>query len=419
MRKKTLIILLLSIAIIFFGILAYLSFYMPRQPAEEIKISADMDTTLLKPKPRLEFGLPADSFTISSALVRANQNLSGILMQYGINPVTIDQIVKKSRGVFDFRKIRGGNTYHVFQDLTDTIPEVNYFVYEQDHVNYVVIDLVDSVAVYRGEKEVSTVENSVSGVINTSLWNAMTDAEVSPMLAIELSEIFAWTIDFFGLQEGDTFKVIYDEMYVDSTFIGLGHIHTAYMNHMGEDFYAIPFVQDSIRSFYDMEGQSLRKAFLKAPLRFSRISSRFSHSRMHPVLKIRRPHRGVDYAAPSGTPVYAVGDGRIVAKAWDSKGGGNYVKIKHNGVYTTGYLHLQGFAKGLKTNQFVSQGELIGYVGKTGLATGPHLDFRFYKNGQAVDPLKIEAPPVEPVKAENLEEYNAIKQKWFSRLNRL
>jgi murein DD-endopeptidase MepM/ murein hydrolase activator NlpD len=181
------------------------------------------------------------------------------------------------------------------------------------------------------------------------------------------------------------------------------------MKHSGKDFFAIPFEQDSSLSFFDEEGNSLRKTFLKAPLKFSRISSRFSNSRLHPVLKIRRPHHGVDYAAPTGTPVYSVGDGKIIAKAWDKKGGGNYIKIKHNGTYTTGYLHLNGFAKGIKVGDFVKQGDLIGYVGKTGLATGPHLDFRFYRNGKPVDPLKVDAPPVEPISEENKTIFDSIK----------
>jgi murein DD-endopeptidase MepM/ murein hydrolase activator NlpD len=221
----------------------------------------------------------------------------------------------------------------------------------------------------------------------------MMSKKYNPVLANELSEIYAWSIDFFGLQPADSFSVIYDELYVDSVSIGLGRIHAAYFRSSGTDFYAIPFVQDSVESYYDLEGNSLRKAFLKAPLRFSRISSRYSHSRVHPVLKIRRPHHGVDYAAPTGTPVQAIGDGKIIeAKRGYNNGGGNYIKIRHNSIYTTAYLHLSGFAPGIATGTYVRQGDVIGYVGSTGLATGPHLDFRFYKNGSPVDPLKVEAP---------------------------
>jgi murein DD-endopeptidase MepM/ murein hydrolase activator NlpD len=238
------------------------------------------------------------------------------------------------------------------------------------------------------------------------------------MLAVELSEIYQWSIDFFGLQEGDKFKVIYDESFVDSNSVGISRIHAAWFYHAGHAFWAIPFEQDSVMSYFDEEGNSLRKAFLKAPLRFSRISSGFSNSRLHPILKIRRPHHGVDYAAPIGTPVQAVGDGQVIAAAYQ-RGGGNYVKLKHNGVYTTAYLHLSKFGKGIKQGAYVKQGDVIGYVGSTGLSTGPHLDFRFYKHGKAVNPLKVEAPPVEPVHEENLLDYELVKQSMMAALKEM
>ena len=238
------------------------------------------------------------------------------------------------------------------------------------------------------------------------------------MLAFELSEIYAWSIDFFGLQEGDAFRVFYDEQYVDSNYLGLGKIRGAVFYHAGEDFYAVPFVQDSVESYFDQEGNSLRKAFLKAPLRFSRISSRYSHSRLHPILKVRRPHLGVDYAAPVGTPVHAVGDGKIISAGY-TKGNGNWIKIQHNSVYATAYLHLSRYGRGIRTGAYVKQGDVIGYVGATGLATGPHLDFRFYKNGYPIDPLKVKAPPVEPVKPENRHVYDSVLWLTMERLNRI
>jgi murein DD-endopeptidase MepM/ murein hydrolase activator NlpD len=195
--------------------------------------------------------------------------------------------------------------------------------------------------------------------------------------------------------------VLYEESYVDSLSIGVSKVMGACFNHSGTEFWAIPFIQDGTRSYFDEKGNSLRKAFLKAPLRFSRISSGFSHARYHPVLKIRRPHHGVDYAAPAGTPVQTVGDGVVTAVGYQGNGGGNYVKIKHNSVYSTTYMHLRGFGKGIRQGVYVRQGDVIGYVGSTGLSTGPHLDFRFYKNGSAVNPLRVEAPPVEPVSREN------------------
>jgi murein DD-endopeptidase MepM/ murein hydrolase activator NlpD len=260
----------------------------------------------------------------------------------------------------------------------------------------------------RHEKEITVRIRQTSGVIESSLWNSMLDNDLDPMLAFELSEIYAWTIDFFGLQPGDRFSIDFDEHYVDSIYIGLGSIHGAYFHHANHEFYAIPFMQDGVESFFDQEGNSLRKAFLKAPLRYSRISSRYSNSRLHPVLKIRRPHLGVDYAAPIGTPVLAIGDGKVIKTVY-SKGNGNMIKVQHNSVYATAYLHLSRYGEGVKTGVYIKQGDIIGYVGSTGLSTGPHLDFRFYKNGYPVDPLKVEAPPVEPVKQENLMIYDSIR----------
>ena len=197
---------------------------------------------------------------------------------------------------------------------------------------------------------------------------------------------------------GDQFGVVDDELVAGDKVVGTGDITSAiYVSNGGGRSYAFRHVVDSVAGYYDLQGNSLRRAFLKAPLHFSRISSRFSNGRMHPILKIRRPHHGVDYAAPKGTPVVALGDGKVIAKGYDGKGGGNYVKIRHNSIYTTVYMHLNNFAKGLSTGQNVRQGDVIGNVGATGLATGPHLDFRMYRDGKPVDPLKVEMPPAEPI----------------------
>ena len=236
----------------------------------------------------------------------------------------------------------------------------------------------------------------------------MKESETNPFLAVELSDIYAWAIDFFGIQKGDQFKVIYEEQFVDSQSIGISEIYAAVFTHNGHDFEAYNFEQDSTESYFDNEGNSLRKAFLKAPLRYSRISSRFSHSRMHPVLKIRRPHHGIDYAAPTGTPVVSIGDGKIIKKGYQKRGGGRYVKVKHNSVYTTVYMHFSKFAKGISVGSFVKQGQTIGYVGSSGLATGPHLDFRVYKNGSAINPLRMESPPVEPVADDNKARFEKV-----------
>jgi murein DD-endopeptidase MepM/ murein hydrolase activator NlpD len=391
------------------GAIAVTVFLITRPPKqiEGILIQESPDSLEKERVVIREYGLPVDSFYTVSGIVKRDQTLSIILNGFGVDGRTIHHLAEASRGVFDLRKIRRGKPYKVFCSL-DSTHTVQYFVYEHSPVEYVLFNLHDSLHVVHQEKEISIRTKQASGVIATSLWNTMLDNDLDPMLAFELSEIYAWTIDFFGLQPGDRFIVDFDEHYVDTTYFGLGRIHGALFHHANHDFYAIPFIQDGVESFYDQEGNSLRKAFLKAPLRYSRISSRYSHSRLHPILKIRRPHLGVDYAAPVGTPVLAIGDGKVIKTGY-SKGNGNMIKIQHNSVYATAYLHLSRYGKGVKTGAFVKQGEVIGYVGSTGLSTGPHLDFRFYKNGYPVDPLMVEAPPVEPVKQENLIAYDSIR----------
>ena len=310
--------------------------------------------------------------------------------------------------------MRAGNRYEVF--LTkDSVPEMHYFVYEHSPIEYLIFDLKDSVQVRMEEKEIKKIRTMSSGQITSSLWMAMIDNDIHPILSIELSEIYAWAFDFFGLQKGDKFTVIYDEEKVDSVTIGVGKIYAVLFNHFGKDYYAFYFENDGTGSFFDEEGNSLRRSFLKAPLRFKRISSRFSYSRKHPILKIRRPHLRIDYAAPTGTPVYSVGDG-IVTKMKYTKQGGRMVKVKHNSVYTTGYLHLSRYAKGLKVGKHLKQGDLIGNVGSTGLSTGPHLDFRFWKNGKPTDPLKVDAPPVEGIKGNIIDSFKNIAYSYMDSL---
>jgi murein DD-endopeptidase MepM/ murein hydrolase activator NlpD len=404
-RKIVPILLLIVLA----GAIAVTIIYItrPTEAGEGIMIRESPDS-LKKEKPVIRaYGLPVDSFYTVSGTVKRDQTLSIILNEFGVDGRTIHNLAAASKDVFDLRKIRQGKPYQLFCSR-DSLHTIQYMVYEHTPVDYIMFNLRDSLCVERHEKEIIVRTKQASGVIESSLWNSMLDIDLEPMLAFELSEIYAWTIDFFGLQAGDRFSVDFDEQYVDSTYIGLGRIHGAYFLHANHEFYAIPFIQDGVESFFDQEGNSLRKAFLKAPLRYSRISSRYSHSRLHPILKIRRPHLGVDYAAPIGTPVLAIGDGKVIKTGY-SKGNGNMIKIQHNSVYATAYLHLSRYGKGVKTGAYVKQGDIIGYVGSTGLSTGPHLDFRFYKNGYPVDPLKVEAPPVEPVKKENLMAYDSIR----------
>ena len=256
-------------------------------------------------------------------------------------------------------------------------------------------------------KEIIHKERSAQAVIESSLWNAMVGNNLPIELALELSEIYAWTIDFFGLQKGDSIRVYYDEQYVDTTRIGIGLIYAAEFYHGKVWQEAYWFVAENTRNYYDSKGNSMRKAFLKAPLSYTRISSGFTYKRLHPVHKVYKPHTGVDYAAPMGTPVMTIGDGTVIQREYRG-GGGNTVKIKHNATYTTAYLHLSKFADGLKVGQHVKQGQVIGYVGSTGTSTGPHLDFRVWKNGTPIDPLKMDSPPAEPIPAQLKDTFSTI-----------
>lgn len=359
-----------------------------------------------KPEPVYLYGICIDSLDILEGKVQKNEFLANILQKEGVSYNTVNYIDRNCRKVFDARKIKVGNKY-VFLKTRDSIPTAKYWIYEIDRTSYAVFQLTDSIAAWRGEKEVITRVEHVGVEIKSSLWNAMKEAGCDANLILELSDIYAWTIDFFGIQAGDSCKAIYEERYIvgDTVPFTIGNVLAAYFKSGGDSKYAFSYEQNGRKEYFDENGDNLRKAFLKAPLNYRRISSTFSEARMHPVHKIVRPHHGVDYAAPSGTPVQSIGDGTVIAKGWDKKGGGNYLKIKHNSTYTTTYMHLKGFAKGISQGSKVKQGQTIGYVGMTGTATGPHLDFRLQKNGTYIDPLKFKSPSAEPVKSENMEAF--------------
>lgn len=363
-----------------------------------------------RPEPVMLFNLPIDSFTVVSGKVRSGQNLSDILLIKGIPMTKIDEISKKSVLTFDVRKMKINNPYYFFMNKKDS-SKVDYFIYEINPVDYVVYQMKDSLRIYRAKKPIITQIKTASGEITSSLWNTMKAQALDPMLAMDLSDIYAWNIDFFGLKKGDKFRVVYEENFVFGKSIGIGRIFAAQFVHANENFYAFRFTQKNKKgndedSYFDNKGKSLIKAFLKAPLKFSRISSVFSASRFHPVLKIYRPHFGVDYAAPTGTPVFAIGAGVIIEKAYQPAGGGNYLKIRHdNSSYITSYMHLSKFANGISKGVRVSQGQEIGFVGATGLASGPHLDFRVFLSGRPIDPLKMKAPDGDPIDKNSMKAY--------------
>lgn len=380
------------------GIILIADFKISSEKLETLKVDS-----IVEYNPTLRYGIVIDSLVVYYDKIKKNQFLADILLKYDVDYADIDLAARRAKPVFDVRRIRVGQPYSVLTS-NDSIPKLQYFVYEESSTSYIVFDMRDSIHIHKGEKEIQIQIDTISGLISSSLWNSIIEVEGDPNLANELSEIFAWSIDFFGIQKNDYYKVIYENLFVDGQKIGIGKIKAAKFNHNKNDYFAFYFIQDSIGDYFDEKAGSLRRAFLKAPLRFKRISSRFSYSRMHPVLKYRRPHLGVDYAAAVGTPVVSVGDG-VVSRIWRSKQGGRSIKIKHNGTYSTAYLHLNGYAKGIKKGKKVKQGDVIAYVGRSGLVTGPHLDFRFYRNGKATDPLKVKSPAVQPVDTTHLDRF--------------
>ena len=291
-----------------------------------------------------KYGIPTDDYEVDYGIVKQGQNLSYILADHGLSHQQVHRVNEKAAGVFDVRKIRAGQAYAVFT-TRDSVPQTAFLVYEEDPKAYVVFDLRGDCAVRRGENPSEWRQKEVKGRVESSLWVAMQNEETSPLLAMVLSNIYGWSIDFFDLKKADEFRVIYEQEYVDGKSLDNFHVLAAAFRHSDSTYYAIPFTQDNEELYYNEKGNSLEGAFLKAPLDFYRISSRFSNARFHPVLK------GVDYAAPAGTPVYAVGNGKVIAKAYQRGGAGNYLKIKHNSVYTTTYMHLSRFAKGIQVGR--------------------------------------------------------------------
>ena len=367
------------------------------------------------------YGINIDGYEIVNDTVRMGETVGGILGRRGISAVTVDKLDKESKDIFPLRKIRADNAYTTFsRSYTDSLGEhsvLDYIVYHKNAIDYVVFGFVgDSISVTLGSRPVEIVRKRCDAAITSSLWGTIMEQDLPYALAAEFEDIYQWTVDFFGIQAGDSFKVVYDEKMVDGQSVGIGRIWGAEFCHNGKQYYAIPFVQEGKLRYWEANGESLRKQFLKAPLKYTRISSKFSKSRLHPVHKVYRPHLGIDYAAPSGTPVHSVADGTVTFRGWDKGGGGNTIKIKHAGGMETGYLHLKSFAKGIKVGSRVSQGQLIGYVGSTGASTGPHLDFRIKKNGTPIDPLKMVAEPAEPLPAACKAEFEAIRDRVIAEL---
>lgn len=380
------------------------------QPQEAL---AQTDTIPAKPIVT-KYGLPIEDFIVTYDTIKPKETLAEVLFGFGFSAQQIHDLTQCPDSIFDERKIRPGQACAMLYNPDSTR---RYFVYETSPKSYVTFDIANGLCATRHEKPTSWRSAEVAGRVNSSLWVAMESSGTSPQLAVLMSHIFGWSIDFFGIQEGDEFRLVYSREYVDETPLNNYRIDAASFCASGNTVYAIPFTQgEEGELFYNIDGNSLEGAFLKAPLDFYRISSKFSNSRYHPVLKRYRAHHGVDYAAPTGTPVYAIGSGKVIKKGYQANGGGNYIKIRHNSTYTTTYMHLSKFAKGLKEGDFVKQKQVIGYVGSTGLSTGPHLDFRVHENGKPVNPLTIKSQPKMPISEANREAFTAVKDSLVKRL---
>jgi murein DD-endopeptidase MepM/ murein hydrolase activator NlpD len=363
-------------------------------------------------EPTFEYGICLDSFIVHKGIIKSGQTLGEIFYLHHIDHQIINKIVLKSKNIFDFRKAAPDNRYTVLCS-NDSNEVAQYLIYEESVSSYIVFDITNNIDVYRGEKEISIIRRVAYGTISSSLWLTMEKLNLSPRLVNEISTIYAWTIDFFKVQKGDSFRVYYEDKYVDGKYIGIGNILAAEFTHKGNNFYSFYFKKNTnYGDYYDEDGNTLRKAFLMAPVDYKRISSRYSRKRKHPVTGQWKGHFGTDYAAAKGTPIWSTANG-TVTKASFTKNNGNYVKIKHNNKYTTQYLHMSKIKSGIRNGTFVKQGEIIGYVGSTGLATGPHVCYRFWKNGKQVDPYRQKLPPGDPISNENREDFIFSKDSLF------
>lgn len=393
-----------------------LNFTSP-EPGPDFKISSE-DLVEIKEDVQLDaYGFNIINTEVEEGRVQRNESLYLILRDLDVSPQEIYKISNVANDVFNSNRLKPGQRYITYKQKENNKP--HRLILHTNALEYVIFDWQNEIKVSSGRKEVTTKIAEASGVIESSLYETLLDNDENVLLGNRLSEIFAWQIDFFRLYPGDHFKVIYEKEFVDGKPFGIGKIIAAEFSNKDENFDAFYYESADRAGYFDSNGNGVQKALLKAPFKYSqRVSSNFSHNRFHPVLKRRIPHYGVDYAAPIGTPVLSVGDGEVVEAQYRGANG-NIVKVRHNGTYTTAYLHLNGFARGIKKGTRVKQGQVIGYVGKTGRVTGVHLDYRIYKHGQPVNPLTVKLPPSKSIGEEEAEEFKRQVEKLKLQLSQL
>ncbi len=347
--------------------------------------------------PVMEFGFNLTDYNVVRDTIKSGETFGLIMDKAGILPASVFSIINTVKDTIDVSRLRAGRPYTLLKSK-DTLNQTEVFIYQPNRIDYTIISLKDSIYAYRKKLPITTKRKMASGIINSSLSQAMVESGLSQTLVHELSSVYQWTVDFFKLQKGDYFKIIYNENYINDTiFAGIESVEATLLNHYGKPYYGFKFTTDSINNisdYYDEKANTLRNFFLKAPLQYSRISSKYSNNRFHPVQKRWKAHLGTDYAAPHGTPIMTTANG-VIERSGYSSGNGNYVKVKHNNTYSTQYLHMS--KRAVNVGQRVKQGDIIGYVGSTGLATGPHVCYRFWYNGKQIDPNSIKLPAAEPI----------------------
>ena len=392
----------------------FLIYFITRKPSET-KVSKEETAAVVTD----EYGINVDSLDKIEYEVEKGETKSTLLTDLGIPQNLVQQVLDKTADVIAPRDFREGMSYYVYKTKGDS-SVIKYLVFQFGVFRSVKIELADPVNVIEKKEEVKTVRRMITSEIKGSLYATLDSLQVAsdPLVDKIANEIFATRIDFKKIQAGDSFKIIFDDIQVKGKSINVGKVYAAVINHKKEDYYAFYFEQGTTSGYYDEKGNALKDGFLKSPLKFGRISSRFSYHRLHPVLGYVRPHLGTDYAAPTGTPILSIGNGVVIERAYN-KGLGNYVKIKHNSTYTTQYAHMSRFAAGIKRGSVVKRSQIIGYVGSTGLATGPHVDFRFWKNGKLVDHTREKYPITNPLEKKYRTAFAAVKDKLMKELNQV